>query len=388
MKSPINFTVNQFNQSTDKIIDSIVGEVVEPTVSLCHVCHSHIPAYTYKKDNQLWMAKSCKFHGITHHMLERDYEFWNRQVYTVKKFSFTFRNIITEITDRCNLECPHCYHLPDNKIIDEPIDSIIARIENWGLEDVDINFAGAEPTLRKDFPELLSRIKNRWPTYSLGSLTNGIRFANKEWVKECHEAGLDNLILGLNHPSYLNNLTIRTKQIEAIDNCVDAGIWVYSIGYTMSSISELRDILEEITSVYWKPNHFRIRYGVDIGRYPDQQKMFASDTYKEIKKWCEEKGISFSDEEGDNNLHHVMVNVGGKSVRIIQWCDETDINMEELRTGPYCDFVSDGLTNFLHQVIRRDVSKNQGIILPDTPPERYLMKNQFDNTPLDFKDLK
>jgi hypothetical protein len=83
-----------------------------------------------------------------------------------------------------------------------------------------------------------------------------------------------------------------------------------------------------------------------------------------------------------------MVSVGGKSIRIIQWCDETDISMEELRTGPYCDFVSDGLTNFLHQVIRRDVSKNQGIVLPDLPPERYLMKNQFDKTPLDFKDLK
>ena len=116
--------------------------------------------------------------------------------------------------------------------------------------------------------------------------------------------------------------------------------------------------------------------------------MFASDTYKEIKKWCETNNVSFEDEEGDNNLHHTMVNVGGKSIRIIQWCDKTDINMEELRTGPYCDFTTDGLTNFLHQVIRRDLSKNQVIILPDSVPERYLMKNQYDNTPLDFRDLR
>lgn len=385
----LNLTLNQFTQSTDKIIDAIIGTVIGPTVSLCHQCHAHIPAYTYMRDGQLWMAKSCKLHGITHHLLERDYEFWKSRVYTTEEiFAFTFRNILTEVTDRCNLECPHCYHLPDNKIVDEPIDDILRRIEGWGLDRVDINFAGAEPTIRKDFPKLLQEIKKRWPVYSLGALTNGVKFADRDWVKRCRDAGLDNLILGLNHPSYINNETIRRKQLKAIENCNAEGIWVYSIGYTMSSISELHDILEEICTQPWTPEHFRIRYGVDIGRYPNQQKMFASDTYKEIKEWCDRKGVSFEDEEGDNNLHHTMVKVGGKSVRIIQWCDETDINMEELRTGPYCDFVSDGLTNFLHQVIRRDVSKNQGVILPDAPPERYLMKNQFDKTPLDFKDLR
>ena len=384
----ISFKLNQFSQSTDKIIDNIVGEPIAPTVSLCHVCHSHIPAYTYHKDGQLWMVKSCKLHGMHHSIQERDYQFWKTRVYTDTRFSFTSRNILTEVTDRCNADCPHCYHLPDNKVIDEPLDSILARIDGWELDDVDINFAGAEPTIRKDYPKLLSEVKKRHPSYSLGSLTNGIKFADRDWVQECHEAGLDNLILGLNHPTYLNNETIRTKQFKAIDNCTEAGIWVYSIGYTMSSITELHDILKEITTQYWNPGHFRIRYGVDIGRYPDQEKMFASDTYKAIKSWCEENNVEFFDELGDNNLHHTMVNVGGKSVRIIQWCDETDINMEELRTGPYCDFVSDGLTNFLHQVIRRDVSKNQGIMLPDTPPERYLMKNQHIKTSLDFKDLK
>jgi hypothetical protein len=39
----------------------------------------------------------------------------------------------------------------------------------------------------------------------------------------------------------------------------------------------------------------------------------------------------FTDLPGDNNLYHTMVSIAGKSVRLIQWCDETDINMEELR---------------------------------------------------------
>jgi len=52
--------------------------------------------------------------------------------------------------------------------------------------------------------------------------------------------------------------------------------------------------------------------------------------------------------------------------------------MEELCTGPWCDFVPDGITNFLNQVIRRDVWKNKNIILPDSPPLRYQVGGYYD----------
>jgi hypothetical protein len=155
----------------------------------------------------------------------------------------------------------------------------------------------------------------------------------------------------------------------------------------MAGIEELHFILDEICSKPWTPVHFRIRYGSDIGRFPNQERMYVSDTYKAIKAWCEHQGVLFEDMPGDNNLYHTMIKINDKPVRVIQWCDETDINMEELRTGPYCDFVSDGITNFLHQVIRRDVKNNQKIILPDTPPARYLMQNRFDKSALDFKNI-
>jgi hypothetical protein len=82
-----------------------------------------------------------------------------------------------------------------------------------------------------------------------------------------------------------------------------------------------------------------------------------------------------------------MVNVEGKPIRVIQWCDETDIDMEELRAGPWGDFVPDGVTNFLHQIIRRDVWKNQNLILPDSPPARYQFNRNPDKAPLDLLKL-
>ncbi len=45
--------------------------------------------------------------------------------------------------------------------------------------------------------------------------------------------------------------------------------------------------------------------------------------------------------------------------------------------GPWNDFVPhDKRTNFLHQIIRRDVWKNKGIALPDKTPGRYQLENQ------------
>ena len=159
------------------------------------------------------------------------------------------------------------------------------------------------------------------------------------------------------------------------------------VSYTMSSISELEDILTETTSSNWRPVMYRIRYGSDIGRYPDQARMYLSDIYKATEDWCKRNGKSFERINGDDNIYHVMVRIDGDNYRLIQWCDETDIHMEELRTGPYCDFVHDGITNFLHQVIRRDVLKNKAIPLPDVPPIRYQLAGSSDTSELDFSKL-
>jgi len=379
MNIPINFRINQFSNIQSDIfenaINNVHGQILKETISICHQCHYHIPAYTYVLNNQLWLVKHCKTHGISHHMIERDYDFYSKLVYITKEDTKQDLQIITEVTDRCNIDCPHCYHIPDNKIVDTPIPELIEKFRSWNLDMERAIFvlAGAEPTLRKDFPELVKTLKETWPSRVV-VLTNGIRYHDRDLVQASIDAGLDSVCVGLNHPSYINNPTIRKKQIDGINNCFEMGLTVETISYTMSSVSELHDILEEIMSSNWPARFFRIRYGSDIGRYPEQERLYLSDTYKLVKQWCADHGKEFNDLPGDNNLYHTMVAVDGKVIRLIQWCDETDINMEELDCGPYADFSSDGITNFLHSVIRRDVEKNQKIMLPDTVPEKYKFK--------------
>jgi hypothetical protein len=147
----------------------------------------------------------------------------------------------------------------------------------------------------------------------------------------------------------------------------------------MVALDELDYILTEITTTDWC-NHSRIRSGSEIGRNATDGPIFVSDVFKAAKQWANDNNQPFEVLPADNNIYHVVVKIGSKTIRLIHWCDESNIDMEELRTGPWCDFVPDGNTNFLSQVIRRDIWKNNKIILPDTPPKRYQLE-YFKNTP-------
>lgn len=383
---------NNFSSFFIDQISSEIPNIIGNTVSLCHTCHKHIPAIRYHKDNKVYIAKNCSVHGISHHLIENDYEFYSGIYYTQDNPRYNFNGgVLIEVTDRCNLTCPHCYHEPDNSLTDQSIDTILSQIKNWPLGDDAIHrviLSGAEPTLRKDFNELVKEITFLDPNISVSVMTNGICFSDLKYLKNAVANGLSSINVGLNHPSYNDHAAIRKKQLAAINNAHLEGMSISYISYTMMSLSEVNFIMNEICSNEWKSKNFRIRYGSDIGRNPGQARIFVSDVYKAIEHWCNINNKSFERiVEADNNIYHVMAKVDDKDIRIIQWCDETDIDMEELRSGPWCDFVPDGITNFLHQIIRRDAWKNKGFILPDSPPERYLFTRTPSKDKLKFEDL-
>jgi uncharacterized Fe-S cluster-containing radical SAM superfamily protein len=382
-----------FNQTNiDRLLASINGTVLDPTVSLCHHCHRHIPAWRYHKDNQVFIAKSCPIHGISHHMIESDYEFYANLYYTQDNPDFNFNGgVLIEGSDRCNLECPHCYHLPENDARDPSIEELLDQIRDMPVGEDGVHriiLAGAESTLRKDFPELITAIRELDPEMDVSVMTNGIRFNDSDFIHKCVEAGLAGVNIGLNHPSYIDHETVRRKQVSAIENMHREDIKIGYISYTMVDFSELDYILTEITSNPWTPKNFRIRNGAEIGRNASTEQPFVSNLYKRAEQWCKDHSKQFERIiEADNNIYHVMVKIEDKIVRLISWCDETNIDMEELRSGPWCNFVPDGITNFLHQIIRRDVFKNKGLALPDSPPSRYKFNRTPDKSKLNLLNL-
>lgn len=337
---------------------------IHNTVSLCNHCYRHVPAVVYEEGNEIRMTKRCPDHGELASVVETDTEFYYGLEH--HRDISSFNQVLFEASDRCQLACPHCYHLPDNKVQDRSIDDVLGQLKQFPRDSAPM-LAGAEATLRPDFVELCQEInKLGFPKFEL--LTNGLRFANKTFARDCYDAGLGSVCLGLNHPSYQGE-KVHDKQLLALENLIEVGYPIGYVGYTIESYEHLPFILEEIKRIHHPQiNHYRIRCGSFIGRSSDQTRSYLSALVKQIKEITNDQIEPYL---SDDNPYHVMVNWNGILLRLIQWPDVTNIDMEELATGPWCQFYDGPITNFVHQVITRDAYKNMSLPVLDTAPARY-----------------
>lgn len=337
---------------------------IHNTLSLCNTCFRHIPGEVYEQNGLILLDKECPEHGLMTGIVEIDPEFYYSLEYTKKVHS----EVIIEVTDRCNLKCPHCYHIPDNKTVDRPIEDILDQLKRIKTKFTPA-LAGAEPTLRKDFVELVKRINEDIDDkkYFI-TLTNGIKFENFKFAADVSDAGMEHICVGLNHWTYQGK-KVHQKQLIGINNVIETDMKVGYVGYTLEDINHLPDVLAEISQIdHPKINHYRIRCGSFIGRSSDKYRSFLSTTVKKIKELL---GDSVYVYPKDNNPYHVNIKWNNKEIRLIQWPDVTNIDMEELTSGPYAQFYDGPATNFVHQVITRDAFKNMGLPKLDECPPKY-----------------
>jgi uncharacterized radical SAM superfamily Fe-S cluster-containing enzyme len=284
----------------------------------------------------------------------------------------SFNQILFEASDRCQLSCPHCYHLPDNKVTDRTIVDIIDQLKKFPKDSAPM-LAGAEATLRPDFVELCGEI-NKLGFKKFELLSNGLRFISKKFTKNCYNAGLTTMCLGLNHPSYQGE-AIHKKQLNGLQNMIDCGYDIGYVGYTIEDHSHLEFILDEIKKIDHKNiNHYRIRCGSFIGRSSDKERSYLSTLVSKIRQLTNNEIKPYS---SDDNPYHIMVDWNGIILRLIQWPDVTNIDLEELATGPWCQFYDGPITNFVHQVITRDAYKNMSKPKLDEVPVRYQYRSML-----------
>ena len=338
---------------------------IHKTVSLCDHCYRHIPGNIIEEDDVIKIIKRCPKHGEMSAIVETDKNFYYGLTHT--SIVEQYDQILFEASDRCQLKCPHCYHLPDNKIQDRPIEDIVTQVSNFPKQSRPM-LAGAEATLRPDFIELSRQLKNIGYN-AIDVLTNGVRFADKDFAQQAWKAGLEHACIGLNHWSYQGK-KVHEKQLRAINNLIDIGYWIGYVGYTIETLDHIPNILNEIEKIkhdrIWQ---YRIRCGSFIGRSNDQQRSYLSNLVKKVKDYY---GSDLESVGPDDNPYHVMLKTPtGVTLRLIQWPDVTNIDMEELATGPWCNFYDGPMTNFVHQVITRDAYKNKGITPLDICPKRY-----------------
>src|SRR5437870_3376461 len=224
------------------------------TGSLCPECLKVIPATLYIGDGALKMKKTCKEHGEFDEVCWSDAEMYlraenwafdgvgleNPQIVDAKVCPYecglcnlhysatSLCNI--DLTNRCNLKCPICFANANaaGYVFEPTFEQIVYEFAvlraQRPIPVAAIQFAGGEPTIYPQFPEIVKAAKDMgFPQVQVA--TNGIRLATEDgFLDKVAEAGLNTIYLqfdGLREENYIKArgrplLDIKLKVIERV----------------------------------------------------------------------------------------------------------------------------------------------------------------------------
>ncbi|KZX14586.1 tetraether lipid synthase Tes [Methanobrevibacter filiformis] len=247
---------------------------IKKTKSLCPVCFESLEAEVYEEDGKIRIKKECPQHG------KFDNTYWsNAEIYKkVNDFIPTIKSVdnpqvtthnegcpnncgicenhetstvlgLIDVTNRCNLKCPVCFaNAATSKRLYEPsFDEIRQMLKN--LRDLEptptpaIQYAGGEPTVRKDIAELLKLARDEGFSHTQIA-TNGLRIARKEsFAKELVDVGLNTVYLqfdGVTEEPYVYNRgkNILPQKLKAIENCRKVGLGIVLVPTIVKGIND------------------------------------------------------------------------------------------------------------------------------------------------------
>lgn len=304
--------------------------VIKKTKSLCPECLSVIDAEVYKDKEKIMIKKECKKHG------NFDSIYWGSDELYKKASESDFKGEgienphtdsqddcplncglcfehesqtilgLIDVTNRCNLKCPVCFaNAAVSRYLYEPsYEEIREMLRNLrGNEPVPapaIQYAGGEPTVRKDIVQLIKLAKEEGFKHTQIA-TNGLRLArNPELAKDLKEAELNTVYLqfdGVTEEPYLKirNKDLLATKLKAIENCrkVDLGIVLVPTIVKGINDHQIGDIIrfaaeniEIIRGVNFQPVSF-------AGRTPsgevDKQRITIPDFEKLVEKQTDSK---------------------------------------------------------------------------------------------------
>lgn len=246
--------------------------VIKKTKSMCPECLAIVDAEVYEDQGRIMIKKECKDHGVFENTYwssseiykeAADYDYNGEGVSnpqtTVKgdcpsncglcpeHESHTILGLI-DVTNRCNLRCPVCFaNAAVSKTLYEPSYEDIRQMlrnlrNNQPVPTPAIQYAGGEPTVRKDIVDLIKLAKEEGFTHTQIA-TNGIKLAkNPDLAFELREADLNTVYLqfdGVTEEPYLKirERNLLATKLEAIENCRKADLGIVLVPTLIKGIN-------------------------------------------------------------------------------------------------------------------------------------------------------
>lgn len=311
-----------------------MGEIViiKKTKSLCPQCLKPLEAYLYNDQGKVMIKKECPDHGTFNNVYWSDIDIYRK----AEEFNYAGKGLnnaqtkinkscpldcgicpeheshtilgLIDVTNRCNLKCPVCFaNAAVSKYLYEPsyeeIRTMLRNLRsNKPVPTPAIQYAGGEPTIRKDIVDLIKLAKEEGFTHTQIA-TNGIKLAkNPDLVRELKEAELNTVYLqfdGVNEIPYINNRgrNILPLKLEAIENCRKYKLGIVLVPTIVKGVNDdqIGDIIrfavnniDIIRGVNFQPVSFAGRTPADQVEaqrvtIPDFQKMVDKQTDSKIQ---------------------------------------------------------------------------------------------------------
>ncbi len=202
-----------------------------------------------------------------------------------KSFKPKYFHIQWHITEKCNLDCTHCYkdpNLSNKEVSFSDIKNILKRyseqLKKWKLEKGTISFMGGEPFVREDFLDILEETSKYHLPIDCSFSSNGT-LINKKIAKKIKKLGVKYLQISIEGGEKIND-EIRGKNvfkqaIEAIKILKKENLEV-SISTTISklNINEVPHIISLAKKL--KVNSIGFRRIVPLGNSKNAKKFLLS----------------------------------------------------------------------------------------------------------------
>jgi uncharacterized radical SAM superfamily Fe-S cluster-containing enzyme len=300
--------------------------VIKKTKSLCPECLKPLEAEVYEEQGKVMIKKECPEHGTFDNVYWSSSDIYNKaencnyegfgvsnpQTAQDKNCpgdcgicpeheSHTILGLI-DVTNRCNLRCPVCFaNAAVSKMLYEPSYEEIRKMlqnlrANQPVPTPAIQYAGGEPTVRKDIVDLIKLAKEEGFSHTQIA-TNGLRLARKpELAKELKAAGLNTIYLQFDGVTPEPYLEIRNKdlfqiKLDAIENCRKADLGIVLVPTLVKGINDHQigdmiqfavDNLDIIRGVNFQPVSF-------AGRTPADQVEEQRITIPDFQKFVDEQ---------------------------------------------------------------------------------------------------
>jgi uncharacterized radical SAM superfamily Fe-S cluster-containing enzyme len=281
--------------------------VIKKTKSLCPECLRVVDAEVFEDQEKIMIKKTCPEHGEfenTYWQGSEAYSFAANYDHPGEGISNPRTTIeaecpqncglcaehesqtilgLIDVTNRCNLRCPICFaNAAVSKSLYEPSYEEIRQMlrnlrANQPVSTPAIQYAGGEPTVRKDLVELIKLAREEGFSHTQIA-TNGIKLAkDPELAQKLKDASLNTVYLqfdGVTEEPYIaaRGRNLLPTKLEAIENCRKADLGIVLVPTLVKGINDDQvgdiiqfaiDNLDIIRGVNFQPVSFAGRTPAD-----------------------------------------------------------------------------------------------------------------------------